>query len=66
MSIWLTLIDNQLLLTNVTILTLISSVVGMMFSIWYVIEIREITKIEETLDEKMNQGGINHDKTPKI
>jgi hypothetical protein len=31
-----------------------------------VIEIREITKIEEILDKKINQGGINHDKTPKI
>ena len=64
MSIWL--IDNQLLLTTVTILTLISSMVGMMFSIWSVIEIKEITKIEETLDEGMNHGGINQNKTPKI
>jgi len=66
MFIWLTLIHNQLLLTKVTTLTLIPSLIEMIFWIWSVIEVIEITKIEETLHKGMNQGGINHDKTLKI
>jgi hypothetical protein len=61
-----TLLDNLFSLKIVTSLTLVPSLVRMVFSIGSMIQINNIIKKNENLVEGMNQVRINHDRTPKL